>query len=58
MAKRPNDSPTEKGQRVTWRGRGKVGYIDRIDGTWVFMKWDDPEDAPFICHVNELALVA
>lgn len=56
MAKRPKDSPTEAGQRVLWRGRNKFGTIDKISEDWVWMKWDDPEDGPSICHANELAL--
>lgn len=57
MAKRPLDAPTEVGQRVVWRGRDKIGTVDIIDDTWAWMKWDNPEDGPRICHVNELALL-
>ena len=54
--KRPKDSPTEKGQRITWRGRNKSGTIKQIDGDWVWVTWDVPEDGPMICHAYELAL--
>jgi hypothetical protein len=56
MAKRPKDSPTEKGQRVIWRGRDKSGTIDKIDEDWVWVIWDQPEDGPRICHVFELKI--
>jgi hypothetical protein len=55
VAKRPKDSPTEKGQRVLWRGRAKAGVVKQIDGDWVWVSWDEPEDGPMICHAHELA---
>lgn len=58
MAKAPKDIPTADGQRVMLRGRGYLGTVTKIDGTWVWVKWDGPETGADIHHAYELVQVA
>jgi hypothetical protein len=52
--KPPKNIPTDVGQRVRLRGRPAYGEIVYMNGTWMWVAWDEPDMGALICHQHEL----